>query len=152
LSLEILNSVEKGGLYIDRVVDPDLFQVMIQRRLLGATEKIISPEDTIFQKIEAEIEALKSSGLSREEINVVEDRIEIKVLTPPLQLGVIDKKIGIIMLIKGNYFTPFFITDKKSVIRWLESVFNYYWDIAKPLDDYIEGGMEGFKKKILSAL
>ncbi len=151
LSMEVLSSIEKGGVYIDRVVDPELFEVMIKRRLRGATEKVISAEEVIFQKIETEIEALRNVGLSREEIKAVEERVEVKVLTLPLQLGVIDRKVGIVMLIKGNYFTPFFVTYKKDAIRWLESVFNYYWDLAKPLDEYIEGGMEGMRRIILDA-
>jgi predicted transcriptional regulator len=152
LSINVLSSVREGGLYIDRVVDPDLFEVMIKRRLQGATEKVISAEDVVFQKIETEIEALKNAGLNKEEMRAVEEKVELKVLTPPLQMGIIDRKVGIVMLIKGNYFTPFFVTDKKDAIRWLESVFNYYWDLAKPLDEYIEGGMEGLRKMILSAV
>ncbi len=56
------------------------------------------------------------------------------------------------MLINGNFFSPFFIIEDRRAIRWLESVFNYYWDTAKPLEEYIEGGKEGLIKRILDAL
>lgn len=152
LSIEVLSSIREGGLYIDRVVDPELFYLMIEKRLNGAIEKVISAEEVIFQKIEAEISALRMINLEREVVREIEERIEVKVKTLPIQMGVIDRRIGIIMLIHGNHFSPFFVTKERRAVRWLESVFNYFWDIAKPLDDYIEGGREGLIRRILDAL
>jgi predicted transcriptional regulator len=152
LSTEVLSSIREGGIYIDRVVDPELFHLMIEKRLDGAVEKVISGEEVLFQKIEAEISALKMINLEKDVIREIEERVEVRVKTLPLQMGVIDRRIGVIMLIQGNHFSPFFVTKERGAIRWLESVFNYYWDIAKPLEDYIEGGKDGLIKRILDGL
>ncbi|MBO8183292.1 MAG: hypothetical protein H0Z28_10970 [Archaeoglobus sp.] len=152
LGISVLSTIQDGGVYIDRVVDPELFHIMIERRLDGATEKVISGEEVLFQKIDAEIAALKIANLSKDVVRKIESQVEIRVKTLPLQMGIIDRRIALIMLINGNRFSPFFVTEDRKAIRWLESVFSYYWDIAKPLDEYIEGGKEGFIERILNAL
>jgi predicted transcriptional regulator len=148
-SFQALESVRYGGKYIDRIVDKELYKVMIEKRLNGATEKVISPEEILMPKIETEIAALKELGLSKDKIREVWERVDIKVLKAPVQMGVLDRRIGAMMLIKGRLFSPFFVTTEKEAVRWMENVFEYYWDIAEPIGNYIEGGIEGIRKIIL---
>jgi predicted transcriptional regulator len=147
-----LRGIRRWGIYIDRIADPELFHIMIERRLNGATEKVISAEDVIFQKIDAEIAALKIANLGKEEVRKIEELVEIRVKTLPIQMGVIDGEVGVIMLVQGKRFSPFFVTKNRRAIRWLENVFAYYWDTATPLEEYIEGGKEGYISKIVGAL
>ncbi|AGK60342.1 hypothetical protein Asulf_00310 [Archaeoglobus sulfaticallidus PM70-1] len=152
LVYDLIAGVEKGGKYIDRIIDPDLYALMLKKRKECATEKVISSVDTVIPRLNAEIEAAKKTNFDRDTIEELEEKLEIKVLDLPLQLGVIDERIGVIMFLKDKYFTPIFITEDKKAVRWMDSVFDYYWDMAEPLDKYLEGGMEGWKRRVVEAV
>jgi|Deesub1362A_J573_1020465.scaffolds.fasta_scaffold00893_6 predicted transcriptional regulator len=151
-TLEFIRSIRKGGLYIDRVVDKEIYKLMIQKRMNGVFERVISSEDTLYPRIETEIQALKELGLSKEEINKVWQNVDLRVMDLPIQMGIIDGKYGAIMLMKGDTFTPFFVSEKRDMVRWLENIFNYYWEVADTVDVYFDGGINGIRKKIVESV
>jgi len=120
-------------------------------RLRGAVYSLIFSERVINEKISTILQAFKELRLRDEEIKISQSRVEYRVLDTPIQLGLMDRKLGIIILSRG-VLSPFFVLEEKRKILWLESVFEYYWDIAKPLTEYIEKGKGDLKEKIFGSL
>jgi|Deesub1362A_J573_1020465.scaffolds.fasta_scaffold00680_1 predicted transcriptional regulator len=141
IMFEVIENVKIGGKYIDRVINNDIFKLMMEKNLQGCTEKVISSEDTLIPRLKAGREVINEMGLNLEQIEQIFEMVEIKVLDVPAQLGVIDGEIAIIMFLKENFTSPTFISRDRKVIDWMERVFDYYWSIAKPIEEYLPGGM-----------
>jgi len=149
--LELIDAIKERGRFIGDFTDVEFIKAMIKSRLRGAVYSLIFSERVINEKISTILQAFKELRLRDEEIKISQSRVEYRVLDTPIQLGLMDRKLGIIILSRG-VLSPFFVLEEKRKILWLESVFEYYWDIAKPLTEYIEKGKGDLKEKIFGSL
>jgi predicted transcriptional regulator len=121
------------GKYIDRIVDYDIFRIMLRNNLKGVSEKVISSTDTLKKRVETFIQVIIDEGLTRDEIEYVKTKVELKVLDLPFQLGVIDGEIALFQIVRHGKISPAFISRDGDFIDWANRVFDYFWKIAKPV-------------------
>ena len=129
---------ERWGKYVCRVTKCDACRVLVRNYLRGVKDKMITSTDTLEDRIESLLNAIREENLTRDEIEVVLENVEIRVLDLPFQLGVIDGRIAFFQILKADKTTPAYISTDKEFVRWTESVFDYFWSFAKPVKIPIE--------------
>ncbi len=128
--------------YICRVMECNIFRMLVRNYLRGVRDKMISSTDTLNDRIELIIQAVKAESLSEEEINKIKDKIEIRVLDLPFQLGIVDGKIAFFQILKPDRVSPAFISTDKEFVDWTNRLFDYFWNIAKPVRIPFEKALE----------
>jgi predicted transcriptional regulator len=126
-------NARRWGKYIDRIVDYDIFRIMLRNNLKGVSEKVISSTDTLEKRVETFIQVIIDEGLTRDEIEYVKTKVELRVLDLPFQLGVIDGEIALFQILRLEKISPAYISRDKDFIDWANRVFDYFWNIAKPV-------------------
>ncbi len=144
MAFEAAINARRWGKYIDRLVDYEVFRLMIRNNLKGVDEKVISSTDTLQSRIETFIKALKDEGLDRDEIEYVKRKVEVRVLDLPFQLGVIDGEIALFQILKGDKIPPAFVSKDRDFVKWAEMIFDHFWKIAKPVRIPFERVLESF--------
>ncbi|ADC66169.1 hypothetical protein Ferp_2032 [Ferroglobus placidus DSM 10642] len=132
------------GLYIDRIINYDIYKLMVNLNLQGASEKVISSRDTLKDRLETIRQVLIDMDLSKKELKIVRDKIEIRVYDTPLLLGVLDGKL--VYFQYYHTYSPMFRSENKEVVDWCESVFYYFWKRASPVD--VKGMIDGLIAEI----
>ncbi len=130
--LEDLSKVRNYGLYIDRIINYDIYKLMVNLNLQGASEKVISNRETIKERLETIKQVLIDMNLSEKELRIVREKIEIRVYDTPLLLGVLDGKVAYFQY--HHTYSPMFRSEDKEVVDWCEKVFYYFWKKAEPVD------------------
>ncbi|MBO8183229.1 MAG: transcriptional repressor [Archaeoglobus sp.] len=147
-NIEFIEKTQEEGKFVTDIAEMDIFKAVIRSRLKGAHHRMVFSEESIQKKIKTLAKASKDLGLGKYEIECVQARVEYRILKVPVQMAVLDSDVGVLVL-GVKHFVPFFVTFEKNGIRWLDSIFDYYWDQAKPLGEVFEGGEKGFTKMIL---
>jgi len=132
-AVEEVSRAKNWGKYVCRIIECGVFKMLIRNYLRGVKDKIISSTDTLNDRIELMIQTIKDEGLTEEEINKIKDNIEIRVLDLPFQLGIIDGRIAFFQILKPNRVSPAFISTDKEFVNWANRLFDYFWNIAKPV-------------------
>ncbi len=130
--LEDLSRVREYGLYIDRIINYDIYKLMVNLNLQGASEKVISSRDTLRDRLETIRQVLVDMDLSKKEMRIVRDKIEIRVYDTPLLLGVLDGEL--VYFQYYHTYSPMFRSENKEAVEWCENVFYYFWKRASPVD------------------
>ncbi len=118
---------------ICRVMECSIFRILVRNYLRGVKDKMISSTDTLKDRIELLIQAAKAEKLSEEEIKKIKDNIEIRVLDLPFQLGIVDGKIAFFQILKPDRVSPAFISTDREFVDWTNRLFDYFWNMAKPV-------------------
>uniref|UniRef100_A0A7C3YMZ0 ArsR family transcriptional regulator n=1 Tax=Geoglobus ahangari TaxID=113653 RepID=A0A7C3YMZ0_9EURY len=127
----IINS-KQYGLYVDKIIDYNIYKIMVLKNLEGVSEKIISTRDTIFSRTSTIRRVLMDMDLSEDELDIVAEKVQIRIYDTPIQLGVIDGKIGIIQL--NDRIDRIYVSNDKDFIRWCEYLFWFLWQRSEPFD------------------
>ncbi len=144
-AIEEVSRAEKWGKYVCRIMECNVFKMLIRNYLRGVKDKMISSSDTLNDRIEMIIQSIKSEGLSEDEINKIKDNLEIRVLDLPFQLGIIDGRIAFFQILKPERTSPAFISTDKEFVDWANRMFDYFWNIAKPVRIPFEKALEPVK-------
>ncbi len=132
--VEVIKRAKNYGKYIDRIISYEIYQVMLKKNLEGVSEKVISSRDTLKRRIETFLKVIEDENLSKEEVELVKSKVEIRVLDLPFQLGVIDGKYVFFQLLKEKSEVPVFLSNDGELVMWAERLFDYFWNIAEPFD------------------
>ncbi len=120
--------------YVCRIVGCNVFRILVKNYLRGVRDKMISTPDTVYDRISQLIDAIRDEKLTNDEIDRIRDRLELRVMNIPLQLGVIDGRIAFFQITKGKTYSPVYISENRDFVRWVNSVFDYLWEKAKPVE------------------
>ncbi len=132
--VEEVSRAKSWGKYVCRILECGVFKILVKNYLRGVRDRMISSRDTLKDRIDMLIRAIKEEGLSREEIEVIRDRIEIRVLDLPFQLGIIDGRIAFFQILKPDRVSPAFISTEREFVDWTNRLFDYFWNLAKPVE------------------
>lgn len=132
IGLSYLIRSEKYGLYIDKIIDYDIYKMMVLKNLEGVSERVISTRSTILDRTSTFRRALMDLDLSEKELDIVADKVQIRIYDTPIQLGVIDGKIGILQL--NDRIDRIYVSDDEDFIRWCEYFFWFLWRKSEPVD------------------
>lgn len=133
-AFEAVENAKSWGKYIDRIIHYDIFKIMILKNLEGVSEKVISSRDTLERRIEMVLKAIIDLNLDKIELEIVKSKCEIRVMDLPVQLGVIDGEVAFFQILKKNENTPVYISRDKKCIKWVNDLFDYFWQRAEPFD------------------
>ena len=128
--------------YVCRIMECGIFRMLVRNYLRGVRDKMISSTDTLSDRLELLIKAIRLEGLSKDEIDAIKDKIEIRVLDLPFQLGIIDGRIAFFQILKPYKNTPAYISTDRDFVNWANSLFDYFWEIAKPVKIPFEKALE----------
>ncbi len=132
----VIDEISKARMwckYVCRFVECGIFRMLIRNYLRGVRDKMISSTDTLNDRLELLIKAIRLEGLSKDEIDAIKDKIEIRVLDLPFQLGIIDGRIAFFQILKPYKNTPTYISTDRDFVDWANKLFDHFWDIAKPV-------------------
>ncbi len=122
---------EKWGKYVCRVSKCDACRILVRNYLRGVKDRMITSTDTLKDRIDSLLKAIKEENLTKEEIDIVLSNVEIRVLDLPFQLGVVDGRIAFFQILKADKATPAFISTDREFVEWAERVFDHFWRMAK---------------------
>ena len=125
-----------------RIMECEIFRMLVRNYLRGVRDKMISSTDTLSDRLELLIKAIRLEGLSKDEIDAIRDKIEIRVLDLPFQLGIIDGRIAFFQILKPYKNTPAYISTDRDFVNWANSLFDYFWEMAKPVKIPFEKALE----------
>ncbi len=127
-------NTKKWAKVIDRNVSYDLFEITIRNMLKGVHYRIISSSDSLQKRIEVSAKIIKDLNLSDEEIEILKRNGVIKVLDLPFQVFISDGKVAFLLIHTGQPEPLIFISDDIEFIKWSEKLFDYFWELAEPID------------------
>ena len=102
--------------------------------LKGVHYRIISSSDSLQKRIEVSAKIIKDLNLSDEEIEILKRNGVIKVLDLPFQVFISDGKVAFLLIHTGQPEPLIFISDDIEFIKWSEKLFDYFWELAEPID------------------
>jgi len=118
--------------YVCRILECNIFRILVRNYLRGVRDKMISTPDTLTERINMLLKAIQMEGLCPKDVWKIVDKIEIRVYDLPFQLGVIDGKIAFFQISKDRH-SPAYISDNPKFVKWVNSIFDYFWERAKPV-------------------
>ncbi len=127
----LINS-KQYGLYVDKIIDYDIYKIMVLKNLEGVSERVISTRGTILNRTSTVRRVLMNMNLSEKDLDIVADKVQIRIYDTPIQLGVIDGKIGILQL--NDRIDRIYVSHDKDFIRWCEYIFWFLWQRSEPFD------------------
>ncbi len=132
VGLTYLANSKNYGLYIDKIIDYNVYKMMAKKNLEGVEERVISTKNTIFDRTSTFRRAIRDLDLSKEELDIIAEKVQIRIYDTPIQLGVIDGEIGILQL--NDVIDRIYVSNDRDFIRWCEYIFWYIWQRSKPVD------------------
>ncbi|RLI85700.1 MAG: hypothetical protein DRO98_06565 [Archaeoglobales archaeon] len=135
-AMEDIKKAKNYGKYIDRIVSYEIFWIMAEKNLKkGVNDYVISPPSVANRKLEVCIQVFRDMNLTTEDLERIKGSTQIKLLDLPFQLGIIDGKVLYLQIFQGKKTeTPFFISRDRKCVEWGERLFDYFWELAEPLD------------------
>ncbi len=132
IGLYHLANSKRYGLYIDKIIDYDVYKLMAKKNLEGVEERVISTWNTVFDRTSTFRRAISDLDLSERELDIIAEKVQIRIYDTPIQLGVIDGEIGILQL--NDVIDRIYVSHDRDFIRWCEYLFWFIWQRSKPVD------------------
>ncbi len=132
IGVEAVAKAKNYGLYVDKVISYNVYRLMAEKNLQGVSERVISNYETLFGRKSTFRKVLMDMDLCREEYEIIKNKAEIRVLDTPIQLGVIDGKLGILQL--NDRTDRIYVSEDRDFIRWCEYLFWYLWERAESVE------------------
>ncbi|AEA47443.1 hypothetical protein Arcve_1440 [Archaeoglobus veneficus SNP6] len=135
-AFEDIKKANRYGKYITKIVSYEINIYMIERNIKGVHDYVIFYPDLLEKNIKVTAQAVKDV-IGNTDIPIDELRrlinSDLKVLNLPFQLGIIDGKVIYLQMSQAEN-APFFISRDKKCVEWGEKIFDYFWEIAEPVD------------------
>ncbi len=119
-------------------ISPSFLKMNLVNQLKGIYAKVIIDEKIVEKEIESYYKAFKELKLSRRDIDVIKKNREVRVYKNlPIRIMITDNAMAGISLPfpdAEDPITPSFQSTSKEFVRWVERIFNWFWERSKPVD------------------
>ncbi len=132
IGVSSIANAKRQGLYIDKVISYSLYRLMAEKNLEGVEERVISNYETIMDRTSTLKKVLIDMDLKPEEYDLIAEKVQIRILDTPIQLGVIDGSAALLQL--NDTLDRFYYSRDKNFVRWCEYLFWYLWEKAEIVD------------------
>jgi len=133
-AMDDIKRAKSWAKYICNIHECTIFKTLVRNHVRGVKERMISSKDTLDTKIDLLLTAIVEEGLDESEISLVMENFELRVFDAPVQLAVIDGRIAYVQIQKHERHSPVFYSDDRNFVRWANALFDFFWDIAKPVE------------------
>ncbi len=129
IGIDAVANARDYGLYVDKVISYDVYRLMAEKNLEGVSERVISNHETLFGRRSMFKKVLMDMDLCKEEYEIIKNKVEIRILDTPIQLGVIDGRLAVLQL--NDRTDRIYVSSDRDFIRWCEYLFWYLWERAE---------------------
>ena len=119
-------------------ISPSFIKMNLVNQLKGIHAKVIIDEKIVEKEIESYYKAFKELKLSRRDIDVIKKNREVRAYKNlPIRIMITDNAMAGISLPfpdAEDPITPSFQSTNKEFVRWVERIFNWFWERSNPVD------------------